>query len=85
MQLIQGHINVDYTTTMESGADATKWEYDTFEQFKFWLVSPLESIAEVKRHCGIFIDIPVSAISVAGAFNYIKPYDIVFSGVMDLN
>ncbi|KAA6308425.1 MAG: hypothetical protein EZS28_056692, partial [Streblomastix strix] len=48
-------------------------------------VSPLESIVEGKRHCGIFIDIPVNAISVAGAYNYLIPYDIVFSGVMDLN
>ncbi|KAA6358918.1 MAG: hypothetical protein EZS28_045555, partial [Streblomastix strix] len=48
-------------------------------------VSPLESIVQGKRHCGIFIDIPVNDISVAGAFNYLIPYDIVFSGVMDLN
>ncbi|KAA6375727.1 MAG: hypothetical protein EZS28_028745, partial [Streblomastix strix] len=48
-------------------------------------VSPQESIVQGKRHCGIFIDIPVAAISVAGAFNYLIPYDIVFSGVMDLN
>ncbi|KAA6387758.1 MAG: hypothetical protein EZS28_016713 [Streblomastix strix] len=48
-------------------------------------VSPLESIVQGKRHCGIFIDIPVNAISVAGAYNYLIPYDIVFSGVMDLN
>ncbi|KAA6362835.1 MAG: hypothetical protein EZS28_041638, partial [Streblomastix strix] len=48
-------------------------------------VSPLESIVQGKRHCGVFIDIPVSKISVAGAFNYLIPYPIVFSGVMDLN
>ncbi|KAA6357361.1 MAG: hypothetical protein EZS28_047112, partial [Streblomastix strix] len=48
-------------------------------------VSPLESIVLGKRHCGIFIDIPVANISAAGAFNYLIPYDIVFSGVMDLN
>ncbi|KAA6350537.1 MAG: hypothetical protein EZS28_051889 [Streblomastix strix] len=48
-------------------------------------VSPLESIVQGKRHCGVFIDIPVSAISVAGAFNYLIPDDIIFSGVMDLN
>ncbi|KAA6315006.1 MAG: hypothetical protein EZS28_055487, partial [Streblomastix strix] len=48
-------------------------------------VSPLESIVQGKSHCGVFIDIPVSAISVAGAFNYLTPYPIVFSGVMDLN
>ncbi|KAA6377950.1 MAG: hypothetical protein EZS28_026525 [Streblomastix strix] len=48
-------------------------------------VSPLESIVEGKRHCGVYIDIPVSQISTAGAYNYLIPYDIVFSGVMDLN
>ncbi|KAA6388565.1 MAG: hypothetical protein EZS28_015907 [Streblomastix strix] len=48
-------------------------------------VSPLESIVQGKRHCGIFIDIPVSDIAKAGAFNYLIPYDIIFSGVMDLN
>ncbi|KAA6403603.1 MAG: hypothetical protein EZS28_000863 [Streblomastix strix] len=48
-------------------------------------VSPLESIVEGKRHCGIFIDIPVSVINVKDAFNYLIRYDIVFSGVMDLN
>ncbi|KAA6379035.1 MAG: hypothetical protein EZS28_025439 [Streblomastix strix] len=48
-------------------------------------VSPLESIVQGKRHCGIFIVIPVSDISVAGAYNYLIPYDIVFSGVMDIN
>ncbi|KAA6380858.1 MAG: hypothetical protein EZS28_023614, partial [Streblomastix strix] len=49
-------------------------------------VSPLESIVEGKRHCGVFIDIPIDgAISAAGAYNYLIPYGIVFSGVMDLN
>ncbi|KAA6366685.1 MAG: hypothetical protein EZS28_037788 [Streblomastix strix] len=48
-------------------------------------VSPLESIVQGKRHCGVFIDIPVAKISVANAFNYLIPYPIVFSGVMDLN
>ncbi|KAA6369251.1 MAG: hypothetical protein EZS28_035222 [Streblomastix strix] len=48
-------------------------------------VSPLESIVQGKRHCGVFIDIPVSAISVVGAYNYLIPDDIIFSGVMDLN
>ncbi|KAA6369046.1 MAG: hypothetical protein EZS28_035428, partial [Streblomastix strix] len=49
-------------------------------------VSPLESIVAGKRHCGIFIDIPVAAFSAtAGAFNYLIPYPITFSGVLDLN
>ncbi|KAA6392735.1 MAG: hypothetical protein EZS28_011740 [Streblomastix strix] len=49
-------------------------------------VSPLESIAAGKRHCGIFIDIPVEAFSAtAGRFNYLIPYPITFSGVLDLN
>jgi hypothetical protein len=49
-------------------------------------VSPLESIAAGKRHCGIFIDIPVAAYSAtAGRFNYLIPYPITFSGVLDLN
>ncbi|KAA6382080.1 MAG: hypothetical protein EZS28_022395 [Streblomastix strix] len=48
-------------------------------------VSPPESIIQGKRHSGKFIDILVPQISVAGSFNYLIPYDIVFSGVMDLN
>ncbi|KAA6366050.1 MAG: hypothetical protein EZS28_038422, partial [Streblomastix strix] len=48
-------------------------------------VSPLESIVQRKRHCDVFIDVPVSAISVATAYNYLIPYDIIFIGVMDLN
>ncbi|KAA6371326.1 MAG: hypothetical protein EZS28_033147 [Streblomastix strix] len=49
-------------------------------------VSPLESIAAGKRHCGIFIDIPVDAFSATtGRFNYLIPYPITFSGVLDLN
>ncbi|KAA6380349.1 MAG: hypothetical protein EZS28_024122 [Streblomastix strix] len=49
-------------------------------------VSPLESIVAGKRHCGIFIDIPVAAFSpTAGRFNYLIPYPITFSGVLDLN
>ncbi|KAA6362691.1 MAG: hypothetical protein EZS28_041782 [Streblomastix strix] len=49
-------------------------------------VSPLESIVAGKRHCGIFIDIPVAAFSATvGAFNYLIPYPITFSGVLDLN
>ncbi|KAA6378524.1 MAG: hypothetical protein EZS28_025948 [Streblomastix strix] len=48
-------------------------------------VSPLESIIQGKRHCGILIDIPATSISIATAFHYKIPYDIVFSGVMNLN
>ncbi|KAA6386458.1 MAG: hypothetical protein EZS28_018013, partial [Streblomastix strix] len=72
--------------TMESDADAdTQQAYNTNEHIKFQLVSPHESIVEGKRHCEMYIDIPVSAITVAGAFNYRISYDIIFSGVMDLN
>ncbi|KAA6391091.1 MAG: hypothetical protein EZS28_013381, partial [Streblomastix strix] len=52
-------------------------------------VSPLESIIAGKRHCGIFLDIPLSQIDKAAAadtpFFYLIPYDITFSGVLDLN
>ncbi|KAA6402968.1 MAG: hypothetical protein EZS28_001510 [Streblomastix strix] len=49
-------------------------------------VSPLESIAAGKRHCGMFIDIPVKDFcTTAGIFNYKIPYPITFSGVLDLN
>ncbi|KAA6380935.1 MAG: hypothetical protein EZS28_023538 [Streblomastix strix] len=58
-------------------------------------VSPLESIVQGKRHCGIFIDVPVFNIDfkakteteppTATPYYYLIPYDIVFSGVMDLN
>ncbi|KAA6397822.1 MAG: hypothetical protein EZS28_006655 [Streblomastix strix] len=55
-------------------------------------VSPLESIIEGKRHCGIFIDIPLceidrqtTAASVGTPFYYRIPNDITFSGVLDLN
>ncbi|KAA6386927.1 MAG: hypothetical protein EZS28_017548, partial [Streblomastix strix] len=51
-------------------------------------VSPLESIIAGKRHCGVFIDIPLSAINTAAAATkqyYRIPNDIVFSGVLDLN
>ncbi|KAA6369305.1 MAG: hypothetical protein EZS28_035167 [Streblomastix strix] len=47
-------------------------------------VSPLESIVEGKRHCGIFIDIPVNNVIVAGTYNYLIPYDIEFNGVINL-
>ncbi|KAA6375797.1 MAG: hypothetical protein EZS28_028674, partial [Streblomastix strix] len=57
-------------------------------------VSPLEFIIAGKRHCGVFIDIPLSDIDqqatiVAGnprtPYYYRVPYDITFSGVLDLN
>ncbi|KAA6356896.1 MAG: hypothetical protein EZS28_047577, partial [Streblomastix strix] len=49
-------------------------------------VSPLESIVAGKRHCGTFIDIPVTAFSAtAGRFNYLLSYPITFSGILDLN
>ncbi|KAA6397126.1 MAG: hypothetical protein EZS28_007346 [Streblomastix strix] len=52
-------------------------------------VSPLESIIQGKRHCGVFIDVPLSAIDAAvtagTTFHYKIPNDIVFSGVLDLN
>ncbi|KAA6380981.1 MAG: hypothetical protein EZS28_023492 [Streblomastix strix] len=51
-------------------------------------VSPLESIINGKRHCGIFIDIPLSDIDEQSGTTpwYFKiPFDITFSGVLDLN
>ncbi|KAA6374021.1 MAG: hypothetical protein EZS28_030454 [Streblomastix strix] len=53
-------------------------------------VSPLESIIQGKRHCGVFIDVPLSAINTAATtggttFHYKIPNDIIFSGVLDLN
>ncbi|KAA6396134.1 MAG: hypothetical protein EZS28_008337 [Streblomastix strix] len=51
-------------------------------------VSPLESIIQGKRHCGVFIDVPLFEIDAqAGiiAKHYRIPNDIVFSGVLDLN
>ncbi|KAA6397652.1 MAG: hypothetical protein EZS28_006822 [Streblomastix strix] len=47
-------------------------------------VSSLESIVRGRRHCGIFLDIPVSAFA-AGSFNYKFPFDITIAGVLDLN
>ncbi|KAA6380804.1 MAG: hypothetical protein EZS28_023672, partial [Streblomastix strix] len=47
-------------------------------------VSSLESIVRGRRHCGIFLDIPVSAF-VAASFNYKFPDDITIAGVLDLN
>ncbi|KAA6383866.1 MAG: hypothetical protein EZS28_020609 [Streblomastix strix] len=57
-------------------------------------VSPLESIIAGKRHCGIFIDIPLSNIDLQATiaedqprtpYYFRIPYDITFSGVLDLN
>ncbi|KAA6356863.1 MAG: hypothetical protein EZS28_047609, partial [Streblomastix strix] len=52
-------------------------------------VSPLESIIAGKRHCGVFIDIPLCDIDRAAAadtpYFYLIPHDITFSGVLDLN
>ncbi|KAA6387678.1 MAG: hypothetical protein EZS28_016794 [Streblomastix strix] len=51
-------------------------------------VYPLESIIAGKRHCGIFIDISPSDIDEQSATTpwYFKiPFDITFSGVLDLN
>ncbi|KAA6386309.1 MAG: hypothetical protein EZS28_018164 [Streblomastix strix] len=49
-------------------------------------VSPLESIAAGKRHCGIFIVIPIEAFrATADRFNYLILYPITFSRVLDLN
>ncbi|KAA6353905.1 MAG: hypothetical protein EZS28_050568, partial [Streblomastix strix] len=51
-------------------------------------VSPLESIIAGKRHCGIFIEIPLSEIDLQAATTpwYFRiPFDITFSGVLDLN
>ncbi|KAA6354619.1 MAG: hypothetical protein EZS28_049854, partial [Streblomastix strix] len=55
-------------------------------------VSPLESIIEGKRHCGVFIDIPLCEIerqatvaTVGTPFYYRIPFDITLSGVLDLN
>ncbi|KAA6402556.1 MAG: hypothetical protein EZS28_001924 [Streblomastix strix] len=49
-------------------------------------VSPLESIIAGKRHCGVFIDVSVSAIDAAvtsgTTFHYKIPTDIIFSGIL---
>ncbi|KAA6361952.1 MAG: hypothetical protein EZS28_042521 [Streblomastix strix] len=47
-------------------------------------VQSLESIVRGRRHCGIFLDIPVSAFA-ADSFNYKFPSDITIAGVLDLN
>ncbi|KAA6378391.1 MAG: hypothetical protein EZS28_026082 [Streblomastix strix] len=49
-------------------------------------VSPLESITQGKRHCGVFIDIPVSKLNASTCDYYYKiPEPITFSEVLDLN
>ncbi|KAA6402113.1 MAG: hypothetical protein EZS28_002360 [Streblomastix strix] len=51
-------------------------------------VVPLESIVQGKRHCGVFIDVPLADVadaSVTTAYFYRYPHDITFTGVMDLN
>ncbi|KAA6390282.1 MAG: hypothetical protein EZS28_014187, partial [Streblomastix strix] len=49
-------------------------------------VSPLESITQGKRHCGVFIDIPCSKLNTSpNDYFYIIPDPITFSGVLDLN
>ncbi|KAA6363520.1 MAG: hypothetical protein EZS28_040953 [Streblomastix strix] len=51
-------------------------------------VSPLESIISGKRHCGVFIDVPLFEIDAQAGITakyYRIPHDIVFSGVLDLN
>ncbi|KAA6364307.1 MAG: hypothetical protein EZS28_040166, partial [Streblomastix strix] len=55
-------------------------------------VSPLESIIIGKRHCGVFIDIPLCEIDrqatiedLGTPFYYKIPFDITFSRVLDLN
>ncbi|KAA6376282.1 MAG: hypothetical protein EZS28_028191, partial [Streblomastix strix] len=47
-------------------------------------VSSLESIVRGRRHCGIFLDIPVSEFA-EDSFNYMIPSDITIAGVLDLN
>ncbi|KAA6402716.1 MAG: hypothetical protein EZS28_001757 [Streblomastix strix] len=47
-------------------------------------VSSFESIVRGRRHCGIFLDIPVSEFAAAN-FNYKFPFDIIITGVLDLN
>ncbi|KAA6332757.1 MAG: hypothetical protein EZS28_053242 [Streblomastix strix] len=48
-------------------------------------VSPLESIVKGKRHCDVFIDVPLVDIAAAAAttaYCYRYNKDITFSGVM---
>ncbi|KAA6396193.1 MAG: hypothetical protein EZS28_008281 [Streblomastix strix] len=51
-------------------------------------VSVLESIVAGKRHCGVFIDVPLRAINTAVAKTpnyFIIPVDVTFCGVLDQN
>ncbi|KAA6375769.1 MAG: hypothetical protein EZS28_028703 [Streblomastix strix] len=49
-------------------------------------VSSLESVVCGRRHCGIFLDIPVIKFAAtASAFNYLIPDPITIAGVLDLN
>ncbi|KAA6370943.1 MAG: hypothetical protein EZS28_033533 [Streblomastix strix] len=55
-------------------------------------VSPLESIIEGKRHCGVLVEISLceidrqaTAATVGTPFFYKIPSDITFSGILDLN
>ncbi|KAA6384335.1 MAG: hypothetical protein EZS28_020137 [Streblomastix strix] len=54
-------------------------------------VSPLKSIIAGKRHCGVFIDDPLSdqdsrvITAPVTPYYYKIPHDITFSGVLDLN
>ncbi|KAA6386522.1 MAG: hypothetical protein EZS28_017952 [Streblomastix strix] len=49
-------------------------------------VSPLESITQGKRHCGVFIDIPCSKLNTStNDYFYKIPEPITFSGALDLN
>ncbi|KAA6400694.1 MAG: hypothetical protein EZS28_003781 [Streblomastix strix] len=57
-------------------------------------VQPLESIIAGKRHCGIFMEIPLSDIDLQAKvaaeqprtpYYFRIPYDITFSGILDLN
>ncbi|KAA6396920.1 MAG: hypothetical protein EZS28_007548, partial [Streblomastix strix] len=48
--------------------------------------SPLESIVQGKRYCGVFIDIPCAKLTADSKDYYYQiPDPITFSGVMDLN
>ncbi|KAA6330629.1 MAG: hypothetical protein EZS28_053478, partial [Streblomastix strix] len=47
-------------------------------------VSSFESIVRGRRHCGIFLEIPVSAFA-AASFNYQIPFAITIAGVLDFN
>ncbi|KAA6365870.1 MAG: hypothetical protein EZS28_038603, partial [Streblomastix strix] len=86
----------DQTVTMESGGTAaTMQPYNTDEHIKFWLeiVRYFDVRQRVSNNCLKLIDglmyrqfrNSFSTRNVAASFSYPIPYDIVFSGVMDLN